>query len=160
LICSAIGAKTKQNKTKQNKKTRTRVEPGMSDPLDAHIAAKIRAKRLALGVSQDDFATLVGIEPARFLQVENGMERLFAAEIAEICKALDTQVAWFFDDAPPAGPGGRVPAFPTVDYAFTSPDRQRLTDNFDRLPRVQQQQLVNLSSELIAAIVVKARTCR
>jgi DNA-binding transcriptional regulator YiaG len=94
LICSAIGAKTKQNKTKQNKtkqKTRTRVEPGMSDPLDAHIAAKIRAKRLALGVSQDDFATLVGIEPARFLQVENGMERLFAAEIAEICKALDTQ---------------------------------------------------------------------
>jgi transcriptional regulator with XRE-family HTH domain len=130
----------------------------MNDPLVTHIGAKIRAKRLELGFGQNDFASLAGIEPARLSQAEKGIERLLPTQIAAVCKLLGTQVAWLYEDAPEAGAKQQLRAFPHADYAVTGPDRQQLMDNFDRLPRAEQEQLVNLSSMLMASMVGKAKT--
>jgi transcriptional regulator with XRE-family HTH domain len=132
----------------------------MIDPLNAHIGGKIQSKRLELGFGQDDFATLTGIDSDLLSNAEKGTERLSPQQVAAICKLLDIQVAWLYQDAPLHELVRKLPSFPYVDYLGNRPDRQLLTDNFDRLPPEQQRELVNRSAELLTAMVAKAKKCR
>jgi transcriptional regulator with XRE-family HTH domain len=128
----------------------------MSDPLDAHIGAKIRAKRLELGFGQSDFASLVGLELSRLSQAERGIERLGPVQIAAVCKLLGTQVSWLYEDAPEVGTERNLHAHPRVVYSGNSPDRHELLDNFDRLPTAQQEQLVKFSRQLVTQSSAKS----
>jgi transcriptional regulator with XRE-family HTH domain len=70
-----------------------------SHPLDLHISARIRERRLALGLSQQRLAQLLGISFQQIQKYERGANRVSAAQLFTIASALDTAIEHFFRDA-------------------------------------------------------------
>lgn len=74
-------------------------------PLDAHLGARIRAKRTARRVSQAALATAVHLSHQQLQKYETGANRVSAATLYRIAQALETPVEWFYaglPDGPPA----------------------------------------------------------
>ena len=66
-------------------------------PIDRHVAAQLRARRLALGLSQKDVAAVVGVTMQQFQKYEYGTNRVTAGQLYRLAAALDVPVGWFFD---------------------------------------------------------------
>jgi transcriptional regulator with XRE-family HTH domain len=77
------------------------------DPVDVYVGARIRQRRLKLGLSQSELAARLGKEGRKgglsFQQVqkyERGANRVSASMLVRASQALDIPVAWFFEDVP------------------------------------------------------------
>ncbi len=72
--------------------------------VDAHIGGRMRARREALRLKPAWLAARLGVAEHTILAYERGQARISAAMLAQLCAALETTLAYFFDDLPPAGP--------------------------------------------------------
>ena len=96
----------------------------MSDPhpVDVHVGARLRLRRVGLGMSQDALARALGVSFQQVQKYEHGTNRLSASRLFLAARALRTRVAWFFEELPQDGPAGDAPAndgpFPSAQ-AFT-----------------------------------------
>ena len=72
------------------------------DRIDAHIGARIRARRRRLGLSQADVAASIGVQPQQVQKYETGVSRVTASRIYLIGQCLGVPAGHFFDgmDAP------------------------------------------------------------
>ena len=80
--------------------------------IDLFIGAKIRLRRLALGMSESDLASAGGIAVDRVLAMEAGEERLGAPQLLQFSQLLDAPISWFFEgikDDAILEYGGRLP---------------------------------------------------
>lgn len=68
-----------------------------SNPVDRHIAARLRERRLQLGLSQAELATLIGVSYQQLQKYEAGENRIAAARLYEIARSLRAPVTWFYD---------------------------------------------------------------
>jgi len=79
--------------------------------IDAHIGARIRARRRGLELTQDNLANRVGVTAQQIHKYENGSNRVSASKLFEIGAALALPMSDFFDGLPcPSdvqGPEGR-----------------------------------------------------
>ncbi|MBR0641350.1 helix-turn-helix domain-containing protein [Plastoroseomonas hellenica] len=66
-------------------------------PVDRHIAARLRERRLLLGLSQVELATLIGVSYQQLQKYETGANRIAAGRLYEIARSLRTPVASFYD---------------------------------------------------------------
>jgi transcriptional regulator with XRE-family HTH domain len=69
----------------------------IAGPVDKYIGARMRERRLALGVSQADLAEKVGITFQQIQKYEKGTNRISAARLFEICNALGVPLASMFE---------------------------------------------------------------
>jgi|SRR5688572_28113376 transcriptional regulator with XRE-family HTH domain len=65
--------------------------------VDSVIGARTRSRRLQLGMSQERLAELLGITFQQVQKYEKGANRISASRLVQIAKALDIEVAYFFD---------------------------------------------------------------
>jgi transcriptional regulator with XRE-family HTH domain len=75
------------------------VDPKGITAADKRIAARIRHRRQELGVTQDSLAAVLGLSFQQVQKYEKGANRIGAARLAEIARALNVSVSYFFDDA-------------------------------------------------------------
>lgn len=73
------------------------------DPVDCHVGARIRMRRLEQGVSQEKLAEGLGLTFQQVHKYEKGMNRVGASRLALIARLLEVDVGFFFQDAPLAG---------------------------------------------------------
>ena len=71
-------------------------------PLNAVVGAKVRARRLVLGMSQRALAAAIGVEYQQVQKYENGTNRMDVARLAMIGRALNVPAEWFFAGLEPA----------------------------------------------------------
>jgi transcriptional regulator with XRE-family HTH domain len=71
---------------------RKKDNPRTAGPVDKSIGHRIRARRLALGMSQEALATEIGITFQQVQKYEKGMNRVAAATLVDIARALDAPV--------------------------------------------------------------------
>lgn len=70
------------------------------NPIDTHIAGKVKALRIFRGKSQEWLAARCGVRYQQLQRYEKGTNRISASRLWQICKALETDVGFFFIGLP------------------------------------------------------------
>ena len=83
---------------------RTAAPPG---PIDAHVGARIRLRRFALGISQKKLGQALGVTFQQVQKYEKGENRVGAARLPVLAAALETSVGHFFEGFDDAGRSDR-----------------------------------------------------
>src|ERR1700676_4586060 len=65
--------------------------------IDRHAGARIRERRIMLGLTQQQLADLIGVTYQQAHKYERGINRVSAVRLFEIAQALRVPVAYFFE---------------------------------------------------------------
>jgi transcriptional regulator with XRE-family HTH domain len=65
---------------------------------DRYVGARIRARRVMMGFSQQELASMIGVTYQQAHKYEKGINRISASRLYDIAGALKVQVSHFFDD--------------------------------------------------------------
>ena len=106
---------------------------------DRHIGARLRARRLSLGLTQQGLAELIGVTCQQAHKYEKGVNRISAGRLHALARALGVDIGYFYE-----GLGSGEPARPTARQRRTI----ELTRSFAVLPRRQQEALAALARAL------------
>lgn len=69
---------------------------GVPDPVDLHVGARVRARRLLIGMNQETLANRLGLTFQQVQKYEGGANRVSASRLAEIAEILGVTVDYFF----------------------------------------------------------------
>jgi len=64
---------------------------------DRHVGARIRERRIMLGLSQQQMADLIGVTYQQAHKYERGINRISAGRLYEIAQVLGVPVGYFFE---------------------------------------------------------------
>lgn len=73
----------------------------MVTDIDISIGKRLRRRRIQLGLSQHDVATVVGVRFQQIQKYECGSNRIAASRLWLMAQALDISVAFFFEGLAP-----------------------------------------------------------
>jgi transcriptional regulator with XRE-family HTH domain len=76
--------------------------PRTATAVDTYIGAQMRDGRTALGLSQEALGKKLGVSFQQVQKYEKGVNRVSAARLFEICKALKMPLASMFERDPTA----------------------------------------------------------
>lgn len=68
------------------------------DPIDVKVGAKIRARRLLVGITQEALASVLGVTFQQVQKYEKGTNRVSASRLQAVAAALHVPVWHFFPD--------------------------------------------------------------
>ena len=69
-------------------------------PIDRHVGRRIRGKRRALGLEQDDVARALGVGPDTIEAYERGNVRVPSDHLIKLSDFLGVPVSYFFPSGP------------------------------------------------------------
>jgi transcriptional regulator with XRE-family HTH domain len=72
--------------------------PTLIEPVDVHVGARVRLRRILLGLSQERLGTAIGLTFQQVQKYEHGSNRISASMLHRIAQVLDVPVGFFFDD--------------------------------------------------------------
>ena len=102
--------------------------------IDRHIGARIRQRRVMLGLAQQQLAELIGVTYQQAHKYEKGINRIAGGRLYQIAQALGVEVSYFYD-----GVGGRSDDFkPTPQQRLLL----ELARNFTALPSRRHQEAI------------------
>jgi transcriptional regulator with XRE-family HTH domain len=67
------------------------------NPVDSQVGARMRARRLVLGISQDDLGKAVGVSFQQIQKYEKGANRIGASRLQKLSQALQVPISYFFE---------------------------------------------------------------
>ena len=76
--------------------SKRRVVDRRANFVDAHVGARVRQRRLALGYNLDELAERIGVGAQQLQKYETGANRISASRLYDIAIALGVPVAWFY----------------------------------------------------------------
>jgi transcriptional regulator with XRE-family HTH domain len=65
--------------------------------IDDHVGARIRERRIMLGLTQQQLAELIGVTYQQAHKYERGINRVSAGRLYEVAHVLNVPVGYFFD---------------------------------------------------------------
>ena len=68
-----------------------------ANAVDRHVGARIRERRLALGLSQQQLAGQIGVTYQQAFKYEHGANRISAGRLFAFAQAMDVSPSWFFE---------------------------------------------------------------
>ena len=68
-----------------------------SQDVDRHVGARIRERRIMLGLTQQQLADLIGVTYQQAHKYERGINRVSAGRLFEVAQVLSVPVTYFFD---------------------------------------------------------------
>src|SRR5215831_21210070 len=100
------------------------MDPAMLQPkspnlTDKHVGARVRMRRLMLGMSQEKLAHALDLTFQQVQKYENGKNRIGASRLQAIAQTLHVPAAFFFEGAPNGG---------GADHQVTAPVPTYITD--------------------------------
>src|SRR4051794_17269243 len=113
--------------------------PGAQD-IDRHVGARVRERRIMLGLTQQQLGELIGTTYQQAHKYEKGLNRIAAGRLHALARALGVEPGYFFE-------GLGEPARPTAQ-------QRRLLElgrSFAALPRRQQEAITELARVLAVA---------
>ena len=76
----------------------------MTNEIDRHLGKRLRQRRRTLGLTQQQIAEAVGVRFQQIQKYECGANRISAARLWLLAKALEAPVGAFFDGLTEEGP--------------------------------------------------------
>lgn len=71
-----------------------------ASPMDAHVGARVRLRRMLLGLSQEKLGESLGLTFQQIQKYEKGVNRIGASRLYELAKVLNVPVGFFYEEAP------------------------------------------------------------
>jgi transcriptional regulator with XRE-family HTH domain len=127
------------------------------NPTDKHVGARVRMRRMMLGMSQEKLGDSLGLTFQQVQNYEKGANRIGASRLQQIAHILQVPVSFFFEGAPSvpgqATDGGfsdaPSPAY-VSDFLATS-DGLALTKAFMRIKDAKlRRRIVDLVEQIVA----------
>ena len=128
----------------------------MPNPVDKHVGARVRMRRLMLSMSLEKLGDALGLTLQQVQKYEKGTNRIGASRLQHICHILQVSVSFFFDGAPtppgvPVGKGALAPSPSYVSNFLATSDGLSLTKAFMRIKKpVLRRHIVHLVQEIAA----------
>jgi transcriptional regulator with XRE-family HTH domain len=82
------------------KKAKRKNSPRSPSAVDRYIGARMRERRFALSVSQEQLGRKLDVSFQQIQKYESGKNRVSAARLFEICKALNVSLSSMFEHDP------------------------------------------------------------
>jgi len=77
---------------------KTRAVPAnRASSIDRHVGARIRERRIMLGLSQQQMADMIGVTYQQAHKYERGINRISAGRLYEITRVLNVPITYFFE---------------------------------------------------------------
>lgn len=68
--------------------------------VDLHIGQRVQLRRVLMGLSQKDLAKICGVTFQQIQKYENAGNRISAARLFELSRAMETPITFFFQGLP------------------------------------------------------------
>ena len=124
--------------------------------VDLFVGARMRMRRITIGMSESDLAGATGIPVERLRAFESGEERLGIPRLLQFSQLLSVPVSWFFSGIGFDGEvqyGGRfTPPNVTSQQAAESEQLKQLNFSFQSLSRPDYKRLVVQLTDALADI--------
>lgn len=101
--------------------------------VDQHIGARVRLRRMALNISQERLAQILGLTFQQVQKYEKGVNRIAASRLWVMAQALDVRVDYFFHGLVDAPRGDRQSAGEPVFDLIASPDGAQLASAYSTI---------------------------
>ncbi|PVM83364.1 helix-turn-helix domain-containing protein [Caulobacter endophyticus] len=121
-------------------------------PVDQHVGARIRLRRLVVKVSQLRLANALGLTFQQVQKYETGANRISASMLQAVAQALDTTPAWFFEGLPPTAPDDGLAltaASQALQHLTRCPEGLALAEAMAALPRRRQRRVLALLAVMV-----------
>src|ERR1051326_634189 len=110
--------------------------------IDRHVGARVRERRIMMGLTQQQLADLIGVTYQQAHKYERGINRVSAGRLYEIAQVLSVPVGYFFD------------GLQEENTRAISP-RERmcleLARNFAQIPNERHQEALSQLARVLAA---------
>lgn len=114
-------------------------------PFNKQVGAKVRGRRLLLGMSQRQLGDAIGLTYQQIQKYENGTNRIDASRLAALGEALDVQPEWFFTNLEE----GPQVVGPAADDEFAGRELLKLVRAFSRIRNATKREcLVELTQSI------------
>lgn len=117
--------------------------PARASVADHHVGARIRERRVMLGLSQQQLAQLIGVTYQQAHKYERGLNRISAGRLYEIALVLSVPVSWFFE-----GLDAEVPA---AELSTRQRMCLELARNFAAIDNHKHQEALSQMARALAA---------
>ncbi len=109
--------------------------------IDRHVGARVRERRIMLGLTQQQLADLIGVTYQQAHKYERAINRVSAGRLFEIAQVLSVPVSYFFDGL-------------EQDHDRSATPRERmcleLARNFAQIPNERHQEALSLLARVLA----------
>lgn len=120
----------------------TRRSTSRTQDVDRHVGARVRERRIMLGLTQQQLADLIGVTYQQAHKYERAINRVSAGRLFEIAHVLSVPVSYFFDGLKQDG-----------DRAVSPRERMclELARNFAHIPNERHQEALSQLARVLAA---------
>lgn len=66
------------------------------NPIDAHVGARVRLRRMLIGMSQEKLGELLGVTFQQVQKYEKGANRVSSSRLLDIAGVLDVEIPYLF----------------------------------------------------------------
>ena len=109
--------------------------------VDRYVAARIRERRVMLGMSQIELASLVNTKYQSIYKIENGLHKISAGQMYVIAEALEIDMSYLYENVQ-EGISAQMPAWPRAWL-----DLARV---FMTIPSRKQREVLCLMAKILA----------
>ena len=78
-------------------KSRDEAPRPRAQDIDRHVGARMRERRIMLGLTQQQMAELIGVTYQQAHKYEKGINRIAAGRLSSIAQALGVEVGYFYE---------------------------------------------------------------
>jgi transcriptional regulator with XRE-family HTH domain len=123
------------------------------NPIDKHVGARLRMRRMMLNMSQGKLGDALGLTFQQVQKYEKGTNRVGASRLQAISNILQVPVSFFFEGAPhmPGHSGmGEAPSPAYVSDFLATSDGLSLTKSFMKIKSAKMRRRIVSLVEQIA----------
>lgn len=80
-----------------------------SNGVDLHIGGRLRLRRQALGLTQEQLAERLHVTSQQVQKYEKGLNRISASRLLDLASMLDVPIKYFFDGLPEVAGSAEAP---------------------------------------------------
>ena len=126
------------------------------NPTDKHVGARVRMRRMMLGMSQEKLGDALSLTFQQVQKYEKGANRIGASRLQQISHILQVPVSFFFEGAPqtPGQPTSNLSEAPSPAYVsdfLATSDGLALTKAFMRIDDSKlRRRIVDLVEQIAA----------
>ncbi len=130
-----VGGNTRRTASSRRSTTRTQ-------DVDRYVGARIRERRIMLGLTQQQLADLIGVTYQQAHKYERGINRVSAGRLFEVAQVLSVPVSYFFDGLEQEN-----------DRSISPRERMclELARNFAQIPNERHQEALSQLARVLAA---------